>query len=42
MDTHPEVLPFECHEHHYGLMNLLSVARAGNKAAERGAEHKKP
>jgi hypothetical protein len=31
LDTHP-VMPFECHEHNYGMANILKAARA----AERG------
>jgi hypothetical protein len=27
LDQH-QVLPFECHEHNYGLRNILSAARA--------------
>jgi hypothetical protein len=30
LDTQP-LLPFECHEHNYGLMNILKAARAAEK-----------
>ena len=34
-DDHP-VLPFECHEHNYGLVNILKAARAEDRARETG------
>jgi hypothetical protein len=30
------VLPFDCHEHNYGLVNILSAARAEDRAREAG------
>jgi hypothetical protein len=36
-DPHP-VLAFDCHEHNYGMRNILSAARADEKAAERALE----
>jgi hypothetical protein len=32
LDTQP-LLPFECHEHNYGMANILKAARAADKAA---------
>jgi hypothetical protein len=32
-DPHP-VLAFDCHEHNYGMRNILSAARAGDKPAK--------
>ena len=29
-DDHP-LLPFECHEHNYGLVNILKAARAADR-----------
>ena len=31
LDRHP-VMPFECHEHNYGVANILKAARAGERA----------
>ena len=30
-DDQPAILPFECHEHNYGLRNILSAARAADR-----------
>jgi hypothetical protein len=28
LDTQSPILPFECHEHNYGMVNILKAARA--------------
>ena len=33
-DRHP-VMPFECHEHNYGLANILRAARAAERPTSR-------
>jgi hypothetical protein len=33
-DTH-QLLAFDCHEHNYGMRNILSAARADEKAASK-------
>jgi hypothetical protein len=30
LDRHP-VMPFECHEHNYGVANILKAARAAER-----------
>ena len=36
VDAHPRpVMPFECHEGNYGMVNILSGARADDKAASK-------
>jgi len=31
LDTQSPILPFECHEHNYGMVNILKAARAADK-----------
>ena len=31
LDTQSPILPFECHEHNYGMFNILKAARAAEK-----------
>jgi hypothetical protein len=32
LDKQSPILPFECHEHNYGLANILKAARAAEKS----------
>ncbi len=31
LDTQSPILPFECHEHNYGMVNILKAARAAER-----------
>jgi hypothetical protein len=31
LDAQSPILPFECHEHNYGMFNILKAARAAEK-----------
>jgi hypothetical protein len=31
LDTQSPILPFECHEHNYGMVNILKAARTAEK-----------